>query len=379
MSLKVIVFVMVGVSIQVLCMAQNAVDRYVFCAGSTGCIDVTPPKNESKPGGKLQMISAPEGAKLFADEGIFTWTPSEKQLGEHVVKIQTSAGEKTLNIEVKPLKRAIFIFAHGDDEFCIMPRLKQLVDQGVEVWCVWTYIPGKMRMEESTAAMTKLGVPKERLLAVNFRSMDNGKDFAKLVDWLADIIKQHDFQQIYANAYEGGHMHHDLDHVAAVEAASAAGFHGQIYEFGLYNLYGGKPHVFELIPAAMPYNELVMDEAGVKYVESLVALYPSQKQVTSLFLYGMTPEQKSHTRYRTSPNWDFTRRPYKGAMKYEFGLVGHENLKQKFSDYRKIVTDYYALKGQKPSKQAVYEQDKTADMKKLSGTQASPPQQVVIK
>lgn len=330
---------------------------YLFCADSYGAIHVdAQPRNA-----RLKLLQAPKGVELFPTVALLFWAPTPKQIGEHVIRlaVQPEKGkprEIAFRVRVKPLRRVLCVFAHPDDEFGIMARMKRLADRGVEVWGFWTCGGNPVRDAESVAAMKKLGLKKRHLIFQTQGDYISPNGLRTKIEDLANLLRRRPFDQIYTDAFEGGHTQHDMTHFIAVQAARLAGFEGQIYEFPLYNMNSGVPTMFTLKPAAMPTIEMTLSQAELDFIVSLVGCYPSQKMITQSFLFGLTPQQKIHPRYRPAPRWDYRRRTQPGPQLFE---IKPDEQRPAFDDrIAGPVKAYFAQYGG-DDKNTRWEQDRT--------------------
>ncbi|MBN1554757.1 MAG: PIG-L family deacetylase [Phycisphaerae bacterium] len=350
------------------CLADPNTERvmedrpYIFCVNNYGAISVFPETRDAK----MRLLTAPDGMELLQPGGVLFWAPREDQIGEHTVRvfIIPSKGdpvEKTYRIRVKPLQRVLCVFAHPDDEFGIMAKMKRMADRGVEVWGAWTCGGGKHRDAESTEGMTKIGLKKEHLIfqkCGNFTTADGIRE--KIQDFVK-LLRRESFDQIYTDAFEGGHTQHDMTHFIMVQATRLAGFRGQFYEFPLYNMNSGAPTMFTLKPATMPTIEMTLSRAELDFILSLVDCYPSQKKITQAFLVGLTRKQKTHPRYRPRPCWDYTRRTQPGVQLFE---IKPDEGRPKFVErIEKPTKEYFGKYGGREG--SVWEQDRTPEEQAL--------------
>ena len=303
------IFVLAGVLISIYPFAtakelkMESQQPYIFCVENYGAIYVNPfLRNPS-----MELQQAPKGMELLQPGDVLLWAPKKSQIGEHTVRVlyatKTSmAMEKKFSIRVRSVERVLCVFGHPDDEFGIVAKMKRLADRGVDVWAVWTCGGSNLRNTESRQALAKVGLKEDRLIFQNYGNLNTAKGLQQKVAPLVKLLKRLPFDQIYTNAFEGGHGQHDMSHFVTVQAARQANFHGQIYEHPLYNMSGGKPNLFTLVPATMPKVEMKLSQAELDFILSLIPCYKSQKQVTSGFMVGLTHEQKTHPHYRPRPN-----------------------------------------------------------------------------
>ena len=143
--------------------------------------------------------------------------------------------------------RALFVFAHQDDEYGAAPWIEEELAAGGRVACVYLTDGGSRvdpatRDAESSAVLLTLGVDEAN---VAFLSGPNGripdgalaKRSEEGLQMLEDWITRSGFapDRMYAHAYEGGHPDHDAAHVIAAAAAVATGLAQDLWHFFLYN------------------------------------------------------------------------------------------------------------------------------------------------
>ncbi len=346
-----------------LCSSGGSPDR-VFCVGNYGVIDVSFPRDAIS----IRLVDGPEGMQLIEAAGLLLWSPATSQVGVHHATVEARMPDgqvrrEEYDLRATHLQKALFVFAHQDDEFGILARMIQLKEQGVDVTAVWT-LGNKRRVAESAKAMDLIGVPKDRLHTLSCGGLANAASVKKTVDSLAQLMRTNQFEEIYVNAFEGGHFQHDLTQFAVVQAAQAAGFTGQIYEFPLYN-FDGWVNLFRLVPATVPTIQMSLARERMKFIQSLTTCYPSQALTTLGFTVAMPTRHKMHPTFRPLPAWDYTRPPHPGCVWHDI------NLRQRISGSRSyrdavlnVVREYYNLSGVHPSTALVHEQDKTREARK---------------
>ncbi len=333
---------------------------HVFCVDNYGAISVDPQPRDAN----VQLREAPPGMELLAPGDVLLWAPKESQLGKHSVQVAVGpSAEVSFRIEVKPLERALCVFAHEDDEFGIAAKMGRMVKRGVDVWGIWTCGGNPTRNREATRAMTHLGLKEDRLIFQTIGDFRTPSGLDAKIAQIAGLLEEHAFDQIYTLAYEGGHVQHDMAHFIAVQAAKRTAFRGQIYEFGLYNLAGGKPNLFSIVPAVMPSIEVDMSQDELDAIVELVPFYPSQKHVTQGFLVGLSAEQKKRPRHRPRPNWDYTRPPHKGLLWFEMAF--HRGSAAHGEQIAGPVRAFY--REFRTPVQGTWEQDRSPAEKGLSG------------
>ncbi|MDA3923359.1 MAG: PIG-L family deacetylase [Kiritimatiellae bacterium] len=295
-------------------------DDYIFCTDSynTCVIDVV------TEGDDLTIESLPDEMQFYPDSGTLLWNPDIKAIGNHhicLTSINNGIKEKTeINIKVKERKKVLCVFAHQDDEFGIMGKIIQLKDAGTDVYLAWTRAADNNRNNESRKAMQRIGISEEKMRFWHFGSITSPDGFLVYVEKLGALISEQQFDHIYVVGYEGGHIEHDLTHIATVMACRKVGFTGQIYEFGLYHLDHLMPQLFSLSPAPAPTIQISLDDKTMELMESLAGLYVTQKQMTLGFKLALNQKKIAHPCYRPLPRWDYRRPPSRGWLWYEVNL-----------------------------------------------------------
>jgi len=146
-------------------------------------------------------------------------------------------------------RRALFVFAHQDDEYGAAPWILEELDRGTGVACAYltdggSRVAAAVRDAESRNVLHGLGVD-----AANIAFLANHRgriaDLAladrceeglnMLQDWIAATSFAPD--RLYAPSYEGGHPDHDAAHLIAAVVASDCGIVGDAWHFSLYNAY----------------------------------------------------------------------------------------------------------------------------------------------
>ena len=246
----------------------------------------------------------PLWAFLFAASLAFVWVWSFARPPEPV----------TATMADTPVRRALFVMAHPDDEFGIFGRLLQLRDQGAELWCVWTIGGNAVRDAEATRAMADVGIPESRLRFLRVGGLGTAQSVGQAVQELSGFLAAHPCDEIYVPAFEGGHAQHDLSHFAAVQSAERAAAASRVYEYPLYNLAGGRINLFRLPPGTAPVSGITLDPQRVAYLRGLTRYYPSQRHITEGFLRFMPYSWQSQPRWRAVAARDYSVPPYPGLL-----------------------------------------------------------------
>ncbi|MCX7825973.1 MAG: hypothetical protein N2689_10495 [Verrucomicrobiae bacterium] len=268
-----------------------------------------------------------------------------------------------LGLRVTPLQKALFVFAHQDDEFGVLGRMIQLKEKAVDITAVWTTGDNR-RVAETAEAMDLVGIRNDRRFTLSCGGLANAASVRKAVESLTALMRARQFDEIYVVAFEGGHCQHDLTQFVVVQAARAADFAGQIYEFPLYNLAGWL-NLFEPVPAAVPTIQMSLTTERMDFIQSLTRCYPSQAPVTMGFKLAIPTRRKLHPIFRPLPAWDYTRPPHSGRVWHDANLR-HPFAKPYRDGVLSVVKEYYHLFGAPQPTGIVCEQDKNPEARKLA-------------
>lgn len=143
---------------------------------------------------------------------------------------------------------SLYLFAHQDDEFGVMPQIVHDLAQGGRVVCAYftTGVPKggdpSKRNYESIGVLRDLGVGLEDILFVGETlSIPDGslaEYLGVVANWIENWARRQDvLGAVYVTAWEGGHPDHDCLHAVAVVVLTSMGMHEIIHQFPLYNGY----------------------------------------------------------------------------------------------------------------------------------------------
>ncbi|MBO4300743.1 MAG: PIG-L family deacetylase [Desulfovibrio sp.] len=191
--------------------------------------------------------------------------------------------------------KAVFLFAHQDDEYGIFACLHDHCLQGDTVSCVYLTDGGSLaqiRKRETLAVLTDLGV---RSWQVSFPGMDYGwhdgnlhRHYVDCCRWLVASLGSMAPQHVYVPAWEGGHPDHDTVHAAAVACAQHLNASFRLWQFPLYNGYGCSGPMFRTMLPLSANGSVLRHAISLRlrlYYTSLCLRYPSQwKSWLGLFL-----------------------------------------------------------------------------------------------
>jgi LmbE family N-acetylglucosaminyl deacetylase len=231
-------------------------------------------------------------------------------------------------------RRALFLFAHQDDEYGVAPWLVEEVAAGSRVACLYLTsggfrTPAGVRDAESRAALRSLGVGDE---AVAFPAGERGRvadrDLpARSLEALAMVerrLEETRFvpDRIYAPSYEGGHPDHDAAHVVAAAVAARRGILDEAWHFSLYNAYRCPRPLFSVLrqlPTASLSRRAALPFAMRWRLTLLCRRYPSQWRTWAALFPGALLE-RTILRREFVARFDTARlaaRPHEGELLYE--------------------------------------------------------------
>jgi LmbE family N-acetylglucosaminyl deacetylase len=225
----------------------------------------------------------------------------------------------------------LFILAHNDDEFFVLPRIKAAHALGQRVALVFTTDGAaygespQRRLAESISALAFLPNLSSTIISLGMelgvRDGTSHHSIQALWDTLAPLPEVSNLTSIYAPAWEGGHVDHDVAHLLAVALARKTG--AQLYEFSLYHGCAAPPPLFrcmQLLPSAAA--TLQIDNLSWREAFSwLLSCRHYRSQARSFIgLIGFCiPEILGRRRLvtRRVHGYRYDQRPHRGALLYE--------------------------------------------------------------
>lgn len=225
----------------------------------------------------------------------------------------------------------LFLLAHNDDEFFVLPRIKAEHALGHRVVLVFTTDGAaygespQRRLAESVSALTFLPELHSNIIplgmALRVRDGTSHHSIRALWDALAPLTEASNIIRIYTPAWEGGHVDHDVAHLLAVALAHQAG--ATLYEFSLYHGCAVPPPLFrcmQLLPSADA--KLQIDKLSWREAFSwLLSCRHYRSQARSFIgLIGFCiPEILGRRRLitRRVQGHAYDQRPHPGALLYE--------------------------------------------------------------
>lgn len=237
-----------------------------------------------------------------------------------------------------PTKRALFLFAHQDDEYGVYGAIADCLQRGLAVQCAYfTRGAGALaaqRNQESLAVLARLGVPAS---AVSFAGDQLDIADASLPQhlhaagqWLEQWLlagqpasaAAGNIDSLYVTAWEGGHHDHDALHALTCEIAARHGLLAQVRQYALYNALNLPAPLFRVL-APLAQNGAVLRQQlswrqRCQHLR-LCLMYPSQR-ITWIGLFPFVLLHYLRYGQQQLQGVALTRlkqRPHEGALYYE--------------------------------------------------------------
>ena len=231
-------------------------------------------------------------------------------------------------------RRALFLFAHQDDEYSAAPWILDELESGAEVACLYLTDGGSrvapaVRDAESRAALRSLGVAGDSVafLDSDGERIADGALAVRCFDGLAMASKWVESNawtpaRVYSPSYEGGHPDHDAAHLIAAAIARRSGALDDAWHFALYNAYRcPKPFfsVLRQLPSDAPSRRAHLSPTRRLSMALLCLRYPSQRK-TWLGLFAGAFVERAVLARESVVRFDIARltaRPHDGELLYE--------------------------------------------------------------
>jgi len=236
--------------------------------------------------------------------------------------------------------RALFIFAHQDDEMAAAARIASLVRDGATVSFVFLTdgeggsATSHVRDEESRRVLVRLGVD---LANVHFlgseQRIPDGSLYQHLDRALALVEERvtGDVDDVWTLSWEGGHQDHDAAHLVALAFAKRRGVSERVYEVPLYHGHGTRGPFFRALnplQVGNAWNEQKVSFREGLRIASLCRLYASQRRTWLAILPAAIARLLLDRRawWRRADATRLMTKPHQGALFYErrFGVSWDE-------------------------------------------------------
>ena len=243
--------------------------------------------------------------------------------------------------------KALFLLAHNDDEFFVLPRIEAEIASGREVLFIFTTDGAaygerpERRLKETLTALARFGLKREHIISLGtklgVRDGTSHLSIEALWKALNETPELGGADRIYTPAWEGGHVDHDVAHILSMALARKGD--ATVHEFSLYHGYRVRPPFFRcmtLIPATRDLN--YDRRTWQQTISWLLACrhYHSQRRAF-LGLIGFCLPQIMGRRSlatRKVPDYDYLSRPHEGPLFYETRFkVPHEVFKSNTASF----------------------------------------------
>jgi LmbE family N-acetylglucosaminyl deacetylase len=226
--------------------------------------------------------------------------------------------------------KVLFIFAHHDDEFFVLPRIQREIQAGNEVFFLYTTDgraygeDSNRRLSETTAVLLASGATRENIISIGIDAGISDGASHKAIARLWESVRAQlstEFSRVYTMAWEGGHVDHDVAHLIGV-ALVRLGRVQELWEFSGYRslfLSGPLFRCLSLLPAATErlLTKLSFGEA-LRWLWTATK-YPSQRKtflgLAPMCLYPVLIRRKLEC--QLVPPRDYLTRPHPGVLLYE--------------------------------------------------------------
>jgi len=166
----------------------------------------------------------------------------------------------------------------------------------------------RTRRRELEEALSLSGVGADRLLGLRIADQEAVFEIPRLIEGIADAVREIGPEIVLTLAYEGGHPDHDAVALAARRAAAGI----EILEMPLYHAEPGTGAMIvnEFLPGP-PETCLALTEEERGLKRRMIEAFATQAETLRPFL----PPRGE--RFRPAPSYDFTRPPHEGRLQYE--------------------------------------------------------------
>jgi len=246
---------------------------------------------------------------------------------------------------VLPSGKVLLVVAHQDDEVFITSRIKRHLEFNDSVYIVWTaasyqkddeYKNTRLRESENFLDFIKL----KKQNTFNFLYPDGYvyKHLDSLIEKLTIVVKEIQPSIVYIQAFEGGHIDHDVSHFATVIALKENNSNAKIYEFPEYSSIN--------TPFFLPFK---MRELSNNYKTYVRKLYKEEKEFVYkawdifesqhfplhyyIWLVSGLDKTFAYEYIRVLPKYDYTKR-------HSFGVAYEFYLESDFNDFKKAIKPF---------------------------------------
>jgi LmbE family N-acetylglucosaminyl deacetylase len=245
-------------------------------------------------------------------------------------------------------ERAVFLFAHQDDEYAAFDALERSVRNGARPICIYLTDGGSRqtarRNAESLTVLRALGVSAGDVRFVGCEEqIPDGKLHHHLeaaYRSIAEVVHGRGrVGALFIPAWEGGHQDHDAVHLIGVALASDLGILGATWQFSLYH-GAGLPWVLFRVLSPLAENGDVVSwpiawRKRLLYASYCLAYRSQVKTWIGLFPFVLTDLMIAGVqRLQTACPGRLAHRPHAGPLLYERrGWLLHK-------DFRAVVAPF---------------------------------------
>ncbi len=241
----------------------------------------------------------------------------------------------------------LFLLAHQDDEYFLLPRIAAEVRLGSDILVVYTTdgagygACAARRLEESRRALGRWGIQADQIRPVGDQlGVADGRSHECLFELAQAVSNFGNFDRIFVPAWEGGHVDHDAAHLlGAWLRGRQPGL--DLYEFSLYRAWGPRGPFFQCGNLILRERELVLDHVGRRTSLVWFLSFLHYRSQVGSFL-GLAPLSAYPILVRRTlacqrVGWrDYRIRPHSGSLFYE------RRFKVAFEAFRSTVEAFVA-------------------------------------
>ncbi len=172
--------------------------------------------------------------------------------------------------DLDPTLRWMFCLTHPDDEISIAAFIRQLVDNGNEVWLSWTHRT-EVREAEARRVAEVLGISADRLV---FHEGTDGlicEELEALKPGFARMFSHAKPDRVVCGAFEQGHLDHDATNWLVCNT-----FEGPIFEVPFYHTYCTRAQSINRFSDPAEQSSLLLNEQDQLFKRNIAKMYPSQ-------------------------------------------------------------------------------------------------------
>lgn len=164
----------------------------------------------------------------------------------------------------------LFVLAHNDDEFFVLPRVLRERAEGRECLFLFTTDGAaygespERRLSETLAVLGRCAVDPTAVVSLGtqlgIRDGTSHQSISSLWRGMQESLKGHAISKVFTLAWDGGHNDHDAAHLLAVAFARLRGV--PVMEFAAYNSYRMPKPLFRCMSLIPGSGELSKDKVS---------------------------------------------------------------------------------------------------------------------